>query len=145
MDPRYLQMSELLTVEMNCGFFTYDYEKENDQFYMLRDGNNKVVFQFSNGDNCMLCNTEMDSSIGRFTAVTAGVVVFFTVNYTRHDQKVNCLDLPKIIKVQGLSFKLICGSIVVNEKTSASHFKGIFLVEEQFHMLDDLTPINRKL
>ena len=130
---------------MNYGFCTYDYEKENNTFYMLRDCNNNqvLVFQFSYGDNCVLCSTEMDANKGRFQSPPAWL--FFSVNYTRHDQKVNCLDLPKIIKVQDLSFKLICCSIVVNGKTSASHFKGIFLIEDQFHMLEDLTPTSKRI
>ena len=57
---------------MNCGFCTYNYnEKENNQFYILRDCNNNLDFQFPYADNCMLCNIEMDACKARLQSPPA--------------------------------------------------------------------------
>jgi hypothetical protein len=55
--------------------------------------------------------------------------LFIDVNYGGgRNEKVNCSEVPKLIKVNELNFNLLYCQIVVNAHSStAAHFKGIFL------------------
>ena len=56
--------------------------------------------------------------------------LYFDVSYEKNDRSklVNCLELPKIIELQNVRFKLILAQILVNQNRKESHFKGIFLL-----------------
>ena len=66
--------------------------------------------------------------------------MFFDFNYSHgSSKKVNCSEVPKELKINELSFKLLCCQIIVNEQSkTGAHFKGIFLIDDLFYLIDDL-------
>jgi hypothetical protein len=74
---------------------------------------------------------------GRFSLTPAWL--FFDVNYRENQNSVNCSDVPKLIIVNELKFKLLCCQIHTNQESkTGAHFKGIFLIDGLFYMIDDL-------
>jgi hypothetical protein len=66
---------------------------------------------------------------------------FFDIHYKSFDEKVHCSDVPKFIRVNKLTYKLLCCQIIVNAQSkTAAHFKGIFLIDDCFFLVDDLYP-----
>jgi hypothetical protein len=57
---------------------------------------------------------------------------------TRREDYLTCNQLEKEIKVQNLTFQLLVAQIIFNENKSSAHFKGLFLIDDKFYLIDDL-------
>ena len=53
--------------------------------------------------------------------------------------------MPKLIKIKDLCFKLLLSQIIIDENKITAHFKGIFLINDTFYLIDDLDNGNKKL
>jgi hypothetical protein len=110
-----------------------DRETELNQLYFNRDENNSLTHTFSHGSKCPACCQTMIHRGGQFLSTPAWL--FFDVNYTDNMVKLNCYEAPLSIRLNELTFKLLCCQIKMSHM---AHFKGIFLIEDTFYMLDDL-------
>ena len=135
---RILSSQQLFFADSKCSCCDFSQFKESTEFYFNHDANNNLIYELSFGDICPLCNQKMDGNKGRFSSNPAWL--FFDVNYNHKSfEKVNCSELPKVIQINELSFKLLCCQIIVNEQSKAgAHFKGIFLIDDSFYLIDDL-------
>jgi hypothetical protein len=135
---RIISEQQKYIAEAKCEFCSHEErDKQLMHFYFNTDINNNLIHTFSHGYECPLCEQTMNTRKGRFISTPAWLV--FDINYKDHSTNVNCYDVPKLITVNEFTFKLLCCQIHTNEasKTSA-HFKGIFLIEDIFYMVDDL-------
>ena len=72
--------------------------------------------------------------------------LYFDVLYDINEKRtLTCQMLPKSIIKQNFRFKLILAQIIVNGGTKNAHFKGIFLINENFFLIDDLQKNKRNL
>ena len=53
--------------------------------------------------------------------------------------------MPKLIIIKDLCFKLLLSQIIIDENKITAHFKGIFLINDTFYLIDDLDNGNKKL
>ena len=98
---------------------------------MYKDKNNNLTHTFSEEFECPGCGQTMVELGGKFLSTPAWL--FFDVNYD-NDVKVNCSDVPKTIKVNEFTYKLILCQIRMSHM---AHFKGIFLINDKFYLLDE--------
>ena len=66
---------------------------------------------------------------------------------TQHKQSemLGCYQLPQNILIENSSFKLITAQIIVNQGKENAHFKGIYFINDNFYLIDDLDKDNREL
>ena len=135
---RILSGQQLFIANSKCSVCDYSQFKESNAFYFKHDANNNLIYELSFSDQCPLCKQKMDGNKGRFSLTPAWM--FFDFNYSHgSSKKVNCSEVPKELKINELSFKLLCCQIIVNEQSkTGAHFKGIFLIDDLFYLIDDL-------
>ena len=56
-----------------------------------------------------------------------------------------CYQFPQIILIQNSSSKLITAQIITNQGKENAHLKGIYLINDNFYLIDDLDKQSREL
>ena len=127
--------------QFKCVFCHHEELIESNQFCFIRDLNNNIVEQFLYEAQCSVCNIKAENINGSF--VSTPIWLFFDIHYKCFDEKVHCSDVPKFIRVNKLTYKLLCCQIIVNAQSkTAAHFKEVFLIDDCFLLVDDLYSKN---
>ena len=96
--------------------------------YLKKKKNNIVIFYSSYTGNCSQCRTAISTSIGPFFVNTNFI---FIESY--HEIFIN--ELPKEITINEKRFRLLCATVY---KSTIRHFVGLYLINDDFYIVDDL-------
>ncbi len=114
----------------------------SNQFFYSINSNNVYKPLFYLEYFCDTCKSVLSEKSGAFVSNPAWL--YFDMNYrqtnTRREDYLTCNHLEKESpeKVQNLTFQLLVAQIIFNENKSSAHFKGLFLIDDKFYLIDDL-------
>jgi hypothetical protein len=100
-------------------------------FYFTKYADNNLVYEITFGEKCQYCRKKISGNKGRFESTPAWL--YFDFNYRTNIDSVNHTHVPKMISVGDLNYKLLYCQI-----KDGDHFRGIFLIHDNFYMIDDL-------
>jgi hypothetical protein len=128
--------NELLTCD-ECQSNLGNYE--SDYYTFSRDSSNEIFHDFFLLLECRLCRRVVKSKHkGNFNIEPA--FLYCETFYKDNTANLKCNQLPRYIEINDLNYKLLLAQIKIGE-----HFKGIFLLNEKFYLIDDLQHKNRRL
>ena len=140
---RIMAIQQVYSVSLACEFDEYSSCIQSNNFYFHFNGDNSVRYSLATRF-CRNCGGEMSEVVGSVSFLVCPSWLYFDVHYEINDKRqLTCLMLPMHIRINNLDFKLIMAQIIVNSRTKNAHFKGIFLINEKFFLIDDLCKNNR--
>ena len=136
-----IEKQQICNLSLTCDFCSRKiYKHTSSNFYYDING------QYSLGKHyCSKCRKIMSVIKGSENFLTKPAWLYFDINYLQKNQKLSCFRIPKRIEINELNFKLIIAQILVNENKEDAHFKGVFLINDSYFLLNDLDQGNREL
>ncbi len=118
---------------LSLGSFTSDF------YLFTRDSLNELFQDFFLFQECTLCRKIVKSKLqGIFNVKPA--FLYCETFYKDNTVNLNCYQLPRYLEIRSLTYKLLLAQIKIKD-----HFKGIFLLSDNFFLIDDLQNKNKKL
>jgi hypothetical protein len=114
---------------------------ESDFLVFSRDQSKEIQRNFY--ITCRKCQNSVKSKFRGNFCVKPGFLYceMFYSEINDSTTHIKCHELPKLISLNNLNFKLLLAQIYINN----NHFKGIFLLDEKFVLIDDLQHGNKRL
>jgi hypothetical protein len=129
---------QIYNENIDCELCKLSYSLQSDTFFFHFDEvNENIQYSFA-VRYCNLCSNKiLSKNNGTFLSIPAWL--YFDVNYDLDSNfKLHINHVPRIISINGDSYKFLC-AIINNTVNKINHFRGIFLLDEKYCFVDDLS------
>lgn len=132
---KHLEKSQEYSISLTCHCGNEEFIIRDDVFLEF-DTNNNPAISITSNRSCKLCLRKMKSFIA-FTRTPPWLVIG---NTQMHN--ICATDLPEEIKIDELSFKLLCATFFNENQNNPNlnHFKSVFFINGEAHVYDDCNP-----
>ena len=136
---RFIEHQQTYNLKLCCSTCKRIKNKLGSSITFEKIDKNKAIYEFEY-ESCRNCCKKMDLMDLQFRSVPAWLYLDTVYGDNQLNNNLGHTMLPKKLKINNYTYQLLLAQIIIisDDINIANHFKGIFLINNNFYLIDDL-------